>query len=151
MKDHFIDIKQRDEIRILADTVNEMTQGLVKAAIANKELIVGKGIQKMFIPLEQDEQGNKGTVGGEKNDQVEIFGFYEGAKGVSGDYFDYRKLDDKHYAIIKCDVAGKGVPAALIMIEVATIFLTFFRDWTPKSPGLRVSAPGDDNEAGADQ
>jgi hypothetical protein len=138
LKDHLIDIKQRDELRILADTVNEMTQGLVRAAIANKDLIVGKGIQKMFIPLATDERGNKGNAGGEKTDQIEIFGFYEGAKGVSGDYFDYRKLDDKHYAIIKCDVAGKGVPAALIMIEVATIFLTHFRDWSPRDPGLRI-------------
>jgi hypothetical protein len=57
---------------------------------------------------------------------------------VSGDYFDYIKLDDKHYAIIKCDVAGKGVPAALIMVEVATLFAAHFRNWTLKSPGLAV-------------
>jgi serine phosphatase RsbU (regulator of sigma subunit) len=138
LKDHIIDIKQKDELRMLADTVNEMTQGLVKAAAASKELIVGKEIQKMFIPLEQDEQGNKGTAGGERTEKVEIFGFYEGAKGVSGDYFDYKKLDEEHYAIIKCDVAGKGVPAALIMVEVATIFLTYFRNWTIKDPGLRI-------------
>jgi len=138
LKDHLIDIKQRDELRMLADTVNEMTQGLVKAAAANKELVVGKGIQKMFIPLDVDERGNKGTTGSEKTDMVEIFGFYEGAKGVSGDYFDYKKLDDQHYAIIKCDVAGKGVPAALIMVEVATIFLTHFRNWSIEDPGLRI-------------
>ena len=138
LKDHLIDIKQRDELRMLADTVNEMTQGLVKAARPNKELVVGKGIQKMFIPLDADETGNKGATGGEKTDMVEIFGFYEGAKGVSGDYFDYKKLDDQHYAIIKCDVAGKGVPAALIMVEVATIFLTHFRNWSIKDAGLRI-------------
>lgn len=138
LKDHHIDIKQRDELRMLADTMNEMTQGLVKAAEANKDLVVGKGIQKMFIPLDVDERGNKGTTGGEKTGKVDIFGFYEGAKGVSGDYFDYKKLDDQHYAIIKCDVAGKGVPAALIMVEVATIFLTHFRNWSIKDPGLRI-------------
>jgi hypothetical protein len=138
LKDHSINIKQQDEIRILADTVNQMTQGLVKAAAASKELTVGKEVQKMFIPLKTDNKGAKLTTGGEKNEHVEIFGYYEGAKGVSGDYFDYIKLNEQYYAIIKCDIAGKGVPAALIMVEVATLFLAHFRNWTLKKPGLKI-------------
>ncbi|MFW6368783.1 MAG: PP2C family serine/threonine-protein phosphatase, partial [Spirochaetota bacterium] len=62
-------------------------------------------------------------------DHIEFFGYYEGAKGVSGDYFNYLQIDSEHYAIIKCDVAGKGVPAALIMVEVATLYLSYFRSW----------------------
>jgi hypothetical protein len=138
LKDHSIVVKTRDEIRELADTVNQMTQGLVKAAIANKELVVGKEVQKMFIPLDLDASGKKRTTGSAANEFVDIFGYYEGAKGVSGDYFDFKKLDAKHFAIIKCDVAGKGVSAALIMVEVATIFLTFFRDWTVKKDGMKI-------------
>ncbi|MBN1410042.1 MAG: SpoIIE family protein phosphatase [Spirochaetales bacterium] len=138
LKDHHITIKQKDEIRMLADTINQMTSGLVKAAIANKDLTVGKEVQKMFIPLEKDADGKKRTTGEEKNENVEIFGYYEGAKGVSGDYFDFIKLDASHYAIIKCDVAGKGVPAALIMVEVATIFTDYFSGWTLKNPGLKI-------------
>jgi len=138
LKDHTIDIRTHDEIRELADTVNQMTKGLVKAAIANKELTVGKEVQKMFIPLEIDSHGKKRTTGYDSNEYIELFGYYEGAKGVSGDYFDFKKLDDIHYALVKCDVAGKGVPAALIMVEVATIFLTFFREWTLKDPGINI-------------
>jgi methyl-accepting chemotaxis protein len=138
LKDHVISIKQKDEIRLLADIINQMTQGLVKAAAANKDLIVGKEVQKMFIPLERDAQGKKGSTGSEKNDNVEFFGYYEGAKGVSGDYFDFVRLDNEHYAIIKCDVAGKGVPAALIMVEVATIFTDYFHEWTLKNPGITI-------------
>ena len=135
LKSHVIEIRSKDEIGVIADTVNQMTQALVKAAAANKELTVGKEVQKMFIPLEKDPSGEKSNTGEEVNDAVEIFGFYEGAKGVSGDYFDYVKLDDKNYAIIKCDVAGKGVPAALIMVEVATIFSTYFRNWQKQKIG----------------
>ncbi|UCF99084.1 MAG: SpoIIE family protein phosphatase [Spirochaetaceae bacterium] len=141
LREHVIDVRSRDEIGDLANTVNQMTQALVKAAVAAKDLTVGKGVQKMFIPLAQDPadpQGGKGTTGGEQNENIEIFGFYEGAKGVSGDYFDYRKLTDKYYAVIKCDVAGKGVPAALIMVEVATIFSTWLRDWTLKTKGFKI-------------
>ncbi|MCD6121965.1 MAG: SpoIIE family protein phosphatase [Spirochaetales bacterium] len=134
LKNHRIDIKSGDEIGTLADTVNQMTQGLVKAAIASKDLTVGKEIQKMFIPLTKDKAGKKTSTGGLTDNAVEIFGYYEGAKGVSGDYFDYNKLDKDNYAIIKCDVAGKGVPASLIMVEVATIFSTFFKSWSGKNP-----------------
>jgi len=143
LREHRIEVGTKDEIGTLATTVNQMTQALVKAAMASKDLTVGKEVQKMFLPLAKDEQGRKLTTAGEQDDLLEIFGYYEGAKGVSGDYFDYLKLADKYYALIKCDVAGKGVPAALIMVEVATIFSTYFRNWTPRSPGLQLSPLAD--------
>ena len=133
---HVIEVRTRDEIGMLADTVNDMTKGLVKAAIASEELMVGKDVQKMFLPLERDIENRKGTTGGEDNPRMELYGYYEGAKGVSGDYFDFKKLDDTHYALIKCDVAGKGVPAALIMVEVATLFINYFRDWVKRREEL---------------
>lgn len=131
-------LRSRDEIGLLGETINEMTHGLVKAAAASKDLTVGKEVQKMFIPLDTDSMGRKLTCGSSSNDKVEFFGYYEGAKGVSGDYFDYIKLDDRFYAVIKCDVAGKGVPAALIMVEVATLFLDYFKDWKFEKNGFKL-------------
>ncbi|MBN1686945.1 MAG: SpoIIE family protein phosphatase [Spirochaetales bacterium] len=139
LRSHVIDIRTRDEIAALADTVNQMTVGLVAAAAANKDLILGKDTQKMFTPLKLAPDGKrKLTTAEELTEKIEFFGYYEGAKGVSGDYFDFAKLDDQHYAIIKCDVAGKGVPASLIMVEVATIFLDYFRNWSMKSEGIHL-------------
>ncbi len=44
------------------------------------------------------------------------------SKGVSGDYFDIIPLDDAgKFAVIICDVAGKGIPAALVMVMIRTI------------------------------
>src|SRR5205085_3319164 len=37
------------------------------------------------------------------------------ARQVSGDYFDYIKLDDERLGVAIADVSGKGVPASLIM------------------------------------
>lgn len=135
---HDIHVKSRDEIEILGDTINDMTHGLVKAAAASADLTVGKDVQKMFIPLDTDASGRKLTSGRTDTPLAEFFGYYEGAKGVSGDYFDYLKLAEPYYAIIKCDVAGKGVPAALIMIEVATLFLSYFKNWRPNAEGMRL-------------
>ncbi|MDR0540191.1 MAG: SpoIIE family protein phosphatase [Spirochaetaceae bacterium] len=131
-------IKSRDELAVLANTINDMTHGLVKAAIASHDLIIGKEIQKKFIPLEIDSSGDKKTFGYSHSDKVRFFGYYEGAKGVSGDYFDYRDLDGRYYAIIKCDVAGKGVPAALIMAQVATMFINYFNGWKASEKNFQI-------------
>lgn len=133
-----IRVSSKDEIATLGETINEMTHGLVKAALASQDLTIGKEVQKMFIPLDTDNQGRKLTSGLNDTPLARFFGYYEGAKGVSGDYFDYIRLEGDYYAIIKCDVAGKGVPAALIMVEVATLFLNFFKNWKPDRAGLKI-------------
>ncbi|MCL2834635.1 MAG: SpoIIE family protein phosphatase [Treponema sp.] len=133
-----IQIKSHDEIAILGNTINEMTRGLVKAAVAASDLSIGKETQKKFIPLELDREGNKLSTGSKDTKNASFFGYYEGAKGVSGDYFDYQDLDGRYYAVIKCDVAGKGIPAALIMIQVATMFLNYFKQWKPTEKGMHI-------------
>ena len=138
LADFSIDIKRKDEFAILAGTINEMTTGLVHAAAEAEFLTVGKGVQKMFIPLIQNELGEKLTTGYEDVPTHSFYGYYEGAKGVSGDYFDYRPLDGQYWAFIKCDVSGKGVPAALIMVGVATIFTTSFQGWSYKDNGIHL-------------
>lgn len=133
-----VKIKTKDEIAVLGKTINDMTHGLVKAAQASQDMTIGKEVQKKFIPLELDREGNKLSSGAKDAKYAHFFGYYEGAKGVSGDYFDYQDLDGRYYAIIKCDVAGKGIPAALIMIQVATMFLNYFKNWKPTEKGMQI-------------
>jgi hypothetical protein len=133
-----IKIKSNDEFAILGNTINDMTSGLINAALAASDLSIGKEFQKKFIPLELDTEGNKLSSGFEETLFFSLFGYYEGAKDVSGDYFDYQDLDGRYYAIIKCDVAGKGVPASFIMIQVATMFLNYCKLWKPSEQGMHI-------------
>jgi hypothetical protein len=133
-----IRITTNDELAVLGDTINDMAHGLVKAALAAADLSIGKEIQKKFIPLDLESNNDKLTSGYKSLKHAEFFGYYEGAKGVSGDYFDYQSLDDRYFAIIKCDVAGKGIPAALIMIQVATMFINHFRSWKADKEGMHI-------------
>ncbi|MDA0282564.1 MAG: SpoIIE family protein phosphatase [Planctomycetota bacterium] len=48
----------------------------------------------------------------------EFADFYEAAQHVGGDYYDYIELPDGRIAVTVADVAGKGVPAALLMARL---------------------------------
>jgi sigma-B regulation protein RsbU (phosphoserine phosphatase) len=50
----------------------------------------------------------------------EFFDFYESAHRVGGDFFDYVLLPDGGVAVTVGDVAGKGVPAALLMAHLCS-------------------------------
>jgi hypothetical protein len=134
----YIRFATRDEIAVLGNTINDMTRSLAQAALTASDLSIGKELQKKFIPLDLDREGNKLSSGYKDTPNAHFFGYYEGAKGVSGDYFNYLDLDGRYYAIIKCDVAGKGISAALIMIQVATMFLNHFKQWRPAARGMRI-------------
>jgi serine phosphatase RsbU (regulator of sigma subunit) len=130
-----IEVASRDEIYTLADTLNQMTEGLAKAAKASKELIVGKGIQKMFIPLDPAPGSRAKLSTGHRDERgFEYFGYYEGAKGVSGDYWDFQSINSRYHYFIKCDISGKGVSAALIMVQVATMVINYFNEWKKAMP-----------------
>jgi HAMP domain-containing protein len=135
-----IKISGRDEVALLGKTINEITQGLARAAVSVYDLNIGKEIQIKFIPLDEDEDGNKLNSGYKDAKNAIFFGYYKGAKVLSGDYFDYLDLDGRYYAVIKCDVAGNGIPASLIMMQVATMFLNYFKNWEPAAGGAPSGA-----------
>jgi Stage II sporulation protein E (SpoIIE) len=139
LKDFKVKVKNKDQISRLASAVNEMSKGLYKAAVSNEQLMLGKEVQKKFIPLDVvPGEDRKFSTGEEENDDIAFYGFYTGAKGVSGDYFNYRRIDINHYACIKCDISGKDIPASLIMVEVATIFNSFCRNLDLKRDGIHL-------------
>jgi sigma-B regulation protein RsbU (phosphoserine phosphatase) len=47
------------------------------------------------------------------------------ARGVGGDYFDVMKFSEHHAALCIADVAGKGMPAALLMSNVQAVLKSF--------------------------
>ena len=52
---------------------------------------------------------------------LQISSFHNTAKGISGDYFDIFNVSKSKTAVVVCDVAGKGIPAALVMVMIRTI------------------------------
>lgn len=49
----------------------------------------------------------------------EFFAFYTAAHSVGGDYYDFIKYDDGRLVVLVGDVAGKGVPAAILVAKLS--------------------------------
>jgi len=49
-----------------------------------------------------------------------FFDYYQSARQVGGDYYDYIMLPEGRFAVIVGDVAGKGVAAALLMARLSS-------------------------------
>jgi serine phosphatase RsbU (regulator of sigma subunit) len=72
------------------------------------DLELAAEVQRLFLP-----SGKPAIVG------LAIAGMMHPARGVGGDYFDYFPVDAHTTQIVIADVAGKGVPAALLMSATA--------------------------------
>lgn len=68
------------------------------------DLQIARDIQRILLPDEAP-----------KVNGFEIAGMNVPARQVSGDYFDYIKIDEERLGVAIADVSGKGVPASLIM------------------------------------
>jgi serine phosphatase RsbU (regulator of sigma subunit) len=86
----------------LAKTVQQQRDDLVQ------DVKLAAQVQRLFLPL------GKPAIAG-----LEIAGMMHAARGVGGDYYDYIPIDAHTMQVVIADVAGKGVPAALLMSATA--------------------------------
>ncbi len=128
-----IEVRSHDELATLASAANELKRELVIAAKESKALEKGSDIQRILIPLDDAGGGKKYTTGKKDMPELEMFGYYKGAKKVSGDYWDFRPIgnDGRYFYFIKCDVSGKDVEAAFIMVQIVTLVTDYFSDFKP--------------------
>ncbi|APF20270.1 protein serine/threonine phosphatase with extracellular sensor [Caldithrix abyssi DSM 13497] len=124
-----IDIDASDEIGEIAQAFNEMTNKFREAQVTlveqqklQKELQVAQEIQQMLLPSDFP-----------KVEGYDIASYYEAAKEVGGDLFDFVEVDDDTIGICVADVSGKGVPGSMIMTMIRT--------------ALRLEARGNKNPA----
>jgi sigma-B regulation protein RsbU (phosphoserine phosphatase) len=66
-------------------------------------------------------------------DGFEVAVAWHPARTVGGDYFDVLKFSEEHTAFCVADVAGKGLPAALLMSNVQAVLKSFASE--SRAPG----------------
>lgn len=78
---------------------------------ARDELEVARDVQTSLIPVQAPCDSD-----------FEISSYYETAKEVGGDFFDFIKKPDNSYLISIGDISGKGMSAALQMVQIRLIY-----------------------------
>ena len=76
----------------------------------DNEMNIARSVQHALLPEHLP------TVPG-----YEFFAFYDAAQAVGGDYYDVISLPDGRIVLAFGDVAGKGVPASLVMSRISSV------------------------------
>jgi len=97
-------------------TLNQVKlyQEMLEKKQDEKELNVAGNIQQGLLPQEFPDFP-----------KIEISAFSHAAKGVGGDYYDLIDFGNGKVGVIITDVAGKGVPAALVMVMIRSVLRTY--------------------------
>ncbi len=119
-----------NEIGRLGNSINRMQLELgFNAEKLNLQLNAVE-IQQSLLPLKTLSGNIKQNISSVNDSVVHEFAYYKGASGVSGDYFDWQRLDERWYVLIKCDASGHAVPAGILVTIVATLYKKYFEDWS---------------------
>lgn len=112
-----VPVSGSDQVSDLSHSFNAMTQSIEELIEESKrrqqleaELEIAREVQSRLFPARSPDI-----------DGLDILGVCRPAQSVSGDFFDYVRLDRNHLAISFGDVSGKGISAALVMASLHSI------------------------------
>jgi serine phosphatase RsbU (regulator of sigma subunit) len=129
----------RDELGRLEEHFNQMAQQLVEGQAQRRILIEQNARQAERARMEQEMRTAQHIQQSLLPRHVPAWSgwqftpYYKPARMVGGDFYDFLALDDGRLGVFIGDVAGKGVPAALVMATTRTLL---------RSAGHAGAAPG---------
>jgi phosphoserine phosphatase RsbU/P len=111
---HRIAVKSNDQLAALANSFNSMTASIERLVKEQKEkqrleneLTIAQEVQAQLFPKEISQLAS-----------LEVHGFCRPARTVSGDYYDFLKLNPEKMILAVGDISGKGISAALLMATI---------------------------------
>jgi phosphoserine phosphatase RsbU/P len=110
------------------------------AAVVSAPLEQWSGeIEELARHLESAAQIQLGLMPDEAPDLAgfRVVGMLESSLNVSGDFYDFIRLDDGRLGIAIADIRGKGIPAALLMVMVRTVLRIVAREGHGPAEAMR--------------
>ena len=128
--EHFSKLKIRtgDEIENLANSLKVMEKDLktyekdLKKITAEKERISAE--LNLATNIQADALPSNFPVFTERK-EFDIYAKMTPAKEVGGDFYDFFLIDNDHLGLVMADVSGKGVPAALFMMNAKNLIKNY--------------------------
>lgn len=132
---HRINLPAHDQLTALGEAFDGMTasvQRLLRESLEKTrlegELEIAREVQNRLFPQAAPE------VAG-----LELYGRCNPARTVSGDYYDFLRLDNGRVALVVGDISGKGISAALLMATLQSALHAQFYDGHNGSAALGVA------------
>ena len=113
-----VDVRSNEEFASLSDDINQTVDTLRRyideaAARIDKELEFARQIQLSALPsVFPPYPGRK---------DFSIYGSMDAAREVGGDFYDFYLIGEKRLVFLVADVSGKGIPAAMFMMNAKTL------------------------------
>jgi len=102
--------------KVIGDKLSELERKnneTRKQEAAARELQMANRIQTGILPHEFPPFP--------EHSEFDLFASMEPAREVGGDFYDFFMTDDDHLCLVIADVSGKGIPAALFMMNVKVL------------------------------
>ena len=107
-----------DDLEVLAGVASQAAIAIDNAKM-HEQVLAQQAIQRDLELAQRMQLALLPSVPPEVPGYV-FFNYYQAARQVGGDYYDYVSLADGREAVIVGDVAGKGVSAALVMARLSS-------------------------------
>lgn len=101
----------------VARMVQEQREQIRERERIEQELRTAQAIQQTFLPREVPTLS-----------EWQLRPYYRPAREVGGDFYDFFLFEDGRLGLVIGDVAGKGIPAALVMATVHTMLRSTVRE-----------------------
>ena len=107
-----------DDLKLLISVAGQAAVALENASL-HESLLARAGLEREMKLAQQVQRSFLPKVFPLKPG-YEFWAYYESASEVGGDYYDFIPLPAGRLSVMIGDVAGKGVPAALLMAKVSS-------------------------------
>ena len=114
-------VKSNDEVGILTQAFYTMRDNLLNLLKIQKENAKEEQKRASELEIATKIQASVLPVNFPQTSRFDIFASMKPAKEVGGDFYDFFFIDENHFAFLIADVSGKGIPAALFMMNAKSL------------------------------
>ena len=114
-------VQSRDEVGILTQAFYNMKDNLLNLLKIQKENAASEQKRASELEIATKIQYSALPVNFPNTPYFDIFALMAPAKEVGGDFYDFFYIDENRFAFLIADVSGKGIPAALFMMNAKSL------------------------------
>ena len=114
-------VTSNDEVGILTQAFYTMRDNLLNLLKIQKENAKEEQKRAPELEIATKIQSSVLPIIFPKTTHIDIYASMNPAKEVGGDFYDFFFIDENHFAFLIADVSGKGIPAALFMMNAKSL------------------------------